>query len=276
MAIKDMLLPLINEGSRCTIDAVEKSVLMAARLNARITAFGLETEQDALSPAIADALGAARIVRTAPSVRALLAAFQGAAKRCGARCEHRLERSSIAGMIEVVADEARVRDLSIVPIKSNDSFSEKFVERLLFETGRPVLMCPEAAADGLSATFDDIAVAWDHTAPAARAVGDALPLLKKATRVRIVTATDSAIDTQSGSGKALQEHLAEHGVKAQLDSIRIDGSSVGKVFASYVDKNGIDLLAMGGYRHSPVNEWFWGGMTNTIINDPPCWVMLSH
>jgi nucleotide-binding universal stress UspA family protein len=276
MAIKDLLLPLIGDSTRSTIDAIERSVAMAAGLDARITALALETGQDALPPTVADVLGTTEIVQTAPTARALLAAFQAAARRCGARGEQRLQRSSIAGMIEAVAQEARLKDLSIVPIKPNDSFSEKLVERLLFETGRPILMCPEVVPNGLGMTFNDIAIAWDHTAPAARAVGDALSLLEKAARVRIVTATDRATEAQRDSGAALQRHLGEHGVEAQLDTIKLGGSSVGKVFGAYVDEKGIDLLVMGGYRHSPVNEWFWGGMTNTIINDPPCWVFLSH
>ena len=276
MAVKDLLLPLIGDSTRSTIDAIERSVAMAAGLGARITALALETEQDALQPAVADILGTSQIVQTAPTARALLAAFQAAARRLGARSEQRLERSSIAGMIDKIAEEARLKDFSIVPIQPNDSFSEKFVERLLFESGRAVLMCPEPAANGLGTAFNDIAIAWDHTAPAARAVGDALPLLRNAPRVRIVTAADRATDEQRSSGAALQRHLTEHGIESQVDTIRIEGSSVGKVFDSYVDRNAIDLLVMGGYRHSPVNEWFWGGMTNTIINDPPCWVLLSR
>lgn len=276
MAIRDLLLPLIGDATRSTIDAIDRSVAMAASLDARITAMALETEQDALPPTVADVLGATQIVQTAPTARALLAAFQTATRRCGARGEQRLERSSIAGMIDAIVEEAQLKDFSVVPIKPNDSFSEKLVERLLFESGRPVLMCPEAAANGLGTTFNDIAIAWDHTAPAARAVGDALPLLQNAARVRIVSAADRATDTQRRSGAALQRHLAEHGIEAQLDTIGIGGSSVGKVFGTYVEDNAVDLLVMGGYRHSPVNEWFWGGMTNTIINDPPCWVLLSR
>jgi nucleotide-binding universal stress UspA family protein len=276
MAIKDVLLPLTGDATTSTLEAIEKIVAMAAALNARITALALETEADALPPTVADVLGAAEVVQTEPTARALLAAFQAAATKCGARGEQKLERSSIAGMVDKVAEEARLKDLSVVPIASNDSFSEKLVEKLLFESGRPVLMCPEASADLLGTAFKNIAIAWDHTAPAARAVGDALPLLKHAARVRIVTAADGETNAQRASGTDLQRHLAEHGIQAQLDTIRISGSSVGKVFDAYVDENAVDLLVMGGYRHSPVNEWFWGGMTNTIINEPPCWVMLSH
>ncbi|MCP4614930.1 MAG: universal stress protein [Bradyrhizobium sp.] len=276
MAIRDVLLPLIGDATRSTTAAIEKSVAMAAALDARITALALETEADALPPTIADVLGATEIVQTTPTARALLAAFQVAVTRSGARGAQKLEHTSIAGLIDAIAREGRLKDLSVLPIKSNDSFCEKLVERLLFETGRPVLMCPEASADTLGAVFKDVAIAWDHTAPAARAVGDALPLLKAAAQVQIVTATDRATDAQRTSGADLQRHLAEHGIKAQLDTVGIGGSSVGKVFEAYVDANAVDLLVMGGYRHSPLNQWLWGGMTNTIINEPPCWVMLSR
>jgi nucleotide-binding universal stress UspA family protein len=275
MAIRDLLLPLIGDATRSTAAAIEKCVAMAAEQDARITALALDTE-DASPPTVADVLGATEIVQTAPTARALCSVFETARTRFGARGDHKLKSSPIDRMIDAIAEEARLKDFSVVPIKSNDSLSEKLVERLLFETGRPVLMCPEGTADTLGTTFADIAIAWDHSAPAARAVGDALPLLKRARRIRIVTATDRATDTQRGSGVALQRHLAEHGIHAQLDTIQISGSSVGKVFGAYVDKNAIDLLVMGGYRHSPVNEWFWGGMTNTVINQPPCWVFLSH
>jgi len=276
MSVRDLLLPLIGDATRSTMGAIEKCVAMAASRDARITALALETEADALPPTVADVLGATELVQTAPAARALLIAFQAAAKRSSARGEQRLERSTIAGMIDVIVEEARLKDCSVVPVKSYDSLSEKLVERLLFESGRPVLMCPEARADALGTAFNEIAIAWDHTAPAARAVADALTLLRKARRMRIVTATDRATTAQSSSGAALQRHLREHGIEAQLDTIAIAGSSVGKVFEAYLENNAIDLLVMGGYRHSPVNQWFWGGMTNTIINAPPCWVMLSH
>ena len=78
------------------------------------------------------------------------------------------------------------------------------------------------------------------------------------------------------SGAALVSYLAEHGVKASFAIVRIDGSSVGKVLDAYVKANNIDLLVMGPYRHSRLNEFVWGGATKTIIGRPPCWVMMSH
>ena len=275
MSIRDVLLPLVGESSRTTMVAIEKCVALASGLDARVTALAVETE-DYVPQTAADVLGAADIVQTAPTARALMAAFATAAKKHSLRNEQRLERSPGAAMIGSIATAARLSDIAIALVKTSDSLSEKLVERLLFETGRPVLMCPEETADSLATTLKDVAIAWDHTAPAARAVGDAMPLLRRAATVRIVTATDKVTAAQGASGMALECHLAEHGVRGIFETVEIGGSSVGKVLEQYVEDNAIDLLVMGGFRHSRLNEHIWGGVTSTVINRPPCWVMLSH
>jgi nucleotide-binding universal stress UspA family protein len=78
------------------------------------------------------------------------------------------------------------------------------------------------------------------------------------------------------SGTALVDHLAEHGIKSSFETVRIGGSSVGKVLGAYVRSNRIDLLVMGAYRHSRLSETIWGGATKTVIGQPPCWVMMSR
>ena len=275
MSIRDILLPLVGESSRTTMVAIEKCVALASGLDARVTALAIETE-DYVPQTVADVLGTADIVQTAPTARALLATFATAAKKHSLRNEQRLERVTGAAMIGAIAMQARLNDIAIALVKTADSLSEKLVERLLFETGRPVLMCPEETADSLDTTLTEVVIAWDQSAPAARAIGDAMPLLRRASRVRIVTATDKATAAQGTSGMALERHLAVHGIRAAFETVEIGGSSVGKVFEQYVEDNAIDLLVMGGFRHSRMNEHIWGGVTSTVINRPPCWVMLSH
>jgi len=107
-------------------------------------------------------------------------------------------------------------------------------------------------------------------------LADALPWLQAAANVRIITATDNNTPAELVSGTALVSHLAEHSIEATFEMIKIDGSSVGKVFEAYVEANAIDLLVMGAYRHSRLNEIVWGGATKTVIGRPPCWVMMSH
>lgn len=275
MPVRELLLPLVGESSRSTVVAIEKCAYMASTLGTAVTALAVEIES-AMPQTVADVLGASEIVQTAPPARALLATLDKVATRLSLRCEPRLLQATAATMIGKIVEQARLKDMSIAIVKSSDSFSEKLVERLLFETGRPVMICPEEEADLLASSLDDVVIAWDHSAPAARAVADALPILRRASRVRLVTATDKATNAQLESGIALQRHLATHGIAADFDAVAINDSSVGKVFEAYVQNNNADLLVMGGFRHSRLNEHIWGGVTSTIINRPPCWVMLSH
>ena len=109
----------------------------------------------------------------------------------------------------------------------------------------------------------------------ARAAGDGgIGAVAKMTGASWQTVANGAAELESGT--ALVSHLAEHGITAMFETVGIDGSSVGKVFEAYVKANAIDLLVMGAYRHSRLNEYVWGGASSTVIGRPPCWVMMSH
>jgi len=280
MPIKDVLLPLVGEPSVAAIAAIDKCVAAAGDIGVKVTAIAIEEDvlvrpQVAISADLENAAAAAA-VRSVSDARGLLRAFGAAANLYGVRSEQRLEKFAAAEIPRNLARCVRVKDLAIVPVKADDSRSEKIVEALIFESGRPILICPEELATGLSMAFGNVAIAWDHTAPAARAVADALPLLQAAANVRIFTATDNKTAAEQESGAALTRHLAEHGIKATFETVEINGSSVGKVFEAHVGKNAIDLLVMGAYRHSRLSEIVWGGATKTVIGRPPCWVMMSR
>lgn len=278
MPIKDVLLPLVGEPGEQAAAAIDKCVAVAGHLGARVLALAIEQDvqvrPQAINPDL-DNAEAAEAFRSVTDVRGLLGAFDRAAVRFGVRAEQRLQRVPASDIADVIADHARLADLSLVPMKQ-DGTTEKLVERLLFGSGRPVLICPEELAADLSVAFEDVLIAWDHSAPAARAVADALPLLQSAARVRIITATDSNTAREVNSGSALMAHLAEHGIKAWFEAVKIDGSSVGKVFEANVRAHATDLLVMGAYGHSRLNEIIWGGATKTVMGRPPCWVMMSR
>jgi nucleotide-binding universal stress UspA family protein len=280
MTIKDILLPLVGEPNAAAIAAIDKCVAAAGDFGARITALAVEEDilvrpKVVISSDIENAAETAA-VRSVSDARGLLKAFDAAASRFAVRNEQKLTRLGAADIPGNFVGPARLADLSMVPIKANDDQSERIAERLIFESGRPILLCPEESAGELPVVFDRVMIAWDHTAPAARAIADALPLLEDAADVRVVTATDDKTQAEKESGAALVRHLAEHGINATFETIKIDGSSVGKIFEAYVRKNAIDLLVMGAYRHSRLNEIVWGGATKTVIGRPPCWVMMSH
>ena len=278
MAIQDILLPLVGEPSTAAVAAIDKCTAMARNIGARVTAAAsveiLVRPKVMISTDLDNTAEAAR-VRSVSDAEALLKAVEVSSARLGVPVEQRLYRLAAADITANLARIARLKDLSIVPVKPHDDQSEKIVERLIFESGRPVMMCPEEFASELAVPFDDVVIAWDDSAPAARAVADALPMLQAAANVRIITATDNGA-AELESGAALVCHLAEHGIKAAFETVKIDGSSIGKVFERYVEANRIDLLVMGAYRHSRLNEIVWGGATKTVIGRPPCWVMMSR
>jgi nucleotide-binding universal stress UspA family protein len=280
MPIKDILLPLVGEPNAAAIAAIDKCVAVAGDVGARVTAVAVE-EDIPVRPKVRisddlDNSAAVEAVRSVSDAHGLLKAFDAAATRFAVRNEQKLSRFAAPDIATNMAVCARLKDLSIVPVKPNDDRSEKLVEHLIFESGRPILMCPEEFASELAVVFDKVVIAWDHTAPAARAVADALPMLQAAANVRIITATDKTTAVEQESGAALVSHLAEHGIKATFETVKIEGSSVGKVFEAYVKANAVDLLIMGAYRHSRLNEMVWGGATKTVIGRPPCWVMMSR
>jgi nucleotide-binding universal stress UspA family protein len=280
MAIKDILLPLVGEPGEAARAAIHKCVAICGDFGARVTAVAVEEDipvrpKVLISPDL-DNAAATEAVRSVTDAQGFLKIFHDAVASQGVRSVAELHRLASSDVSDTIACAARLHDLSLVPVKSHHSFSEQLVERLLFESGRPMILCPEELAADLPPVLNDVLIAWDGSAPAARAVGDALPILKAAEKVRIVTATDDATAEEVRSGRALSEHLAEHGVSATFAAIGIGGSSIGKVLAAHVRAQRVHLLVMGAYHHSRLNEIVWGGVTKTIIGQPPCWVMMSR
>jgi nucleotide-binding universal stress UspA family protein len=279
MPIKDVFLPIVGQPRGPALAAIEKCVAVAADLGARITALALEDDvfvrPKVVLPTDLEAAEAAD-AREASDMQQLLNAFTSAASRASIRAQSRSGKVPTDQIASILAEHARFSDLTLVPVKPHDSRSEHIIETLLFESGRPLLLCPEQNVDELRPEFENVMIAWDHSARAARAVGDALPFLQTAASVQVVTVADDKTDAIVQSGTALVDHLREHGVYASFETAKENGSSIGKVLGSWAKSHAIDAIVMGAYHHSRLNEIVWGGVTKTVIGQPPCWIMISH
>lgn len=184
---------------------------VAADLGARITALALE-EDVFVRPKVTlpDAAEANGSVGAGDSQH-LLDAFTRATSRTGIRAQSRSAKVPADQIASVLAEHGRFSDLTLLPVTPHDSRTEHIIETLLFESRRPVLLCPEQHVDELRPEFENVMIAWDHSARAARAVGDALPILQAAALVRVVTVADDKSDAIVQSGTALVDHLREHG-----------------------------------------------------------------
>jgi len=279
MPIKDVFLPLVGQPHRPALVAIEKCAAVAAHLGARITALALEEEVVERPKVMLPDDGASADVersREPSDLQQLLNAFTNAALRADVSAQSRAGKVPADQIAAILAEHARFSDLTLLPVKPHDSRTESIVEAFLFGSGRPLLLCPEHLADELRPKFENVVIAWDHSARAARAIGDALPVLQAAATVRVVTVADDKTDAIVQSGTALVDHLREHGVHASFETTKGRGSSIGKVLENFVNSHDMDVLVMGAYHHSRLNEIVWGGVTKTVIGQPPCWVMISH
>jgi nucleotide-binding universal stress UspA family protein len=279
MTIKDILLPLTSYPTPTQKCAIESAVALAANIGALVEAVAFEVNVQSPVGLYADPIGVAGILaadrkKSAYNAHHLLEAFEAIATKAGVAHEHRLLGCRLLEIPEHLAREARFYDLAMVPLRGPDASERDIAEQLVFASGRPILAFPEDPNSTLPAFLDNIAVAWDFSPTAARAVADALPFLERAKQVRVFSVIDDKPIDKSQSVVQLAKHLARHGVEVVSEDIRSDGHAIGNVFKDYVAKHKADLLVMGAYGHSRIREFILGGATKSILLHPPTWVLL--
>lgn len=146
---------------------------------------------------------------------------------------------------------------------------------LMLKSGRPVIFVPA----GMPPPFPPqrIVLAWKPVREAARAVHDAMGLLKNADQVDVVMVDmpDADADDSSDSGPLLA-HLHRHGVHAERVHLNSEGTSVGATLQRHAGRVGAQLIVSGGYGHSRLREWALGGTTRELLVLPGVPVMFSH
>jgi nucleotide-binding universal stress UspA family protein len=186
------------------------------------------------------------------------------------------ERSFAYGLPEVLADHARLHDLVVTGSEPGGLLSTRaLAEHLVFESGRPVVVVPQAWRGPFRC--ERVVVAWDNTRPAARALGDALPLLRTARAVTFVTVGgEKAIDSSLGEAD-LVAALGRRGVSGPAVR-RIDhaAASIGETLAAWARAQDADLLVAGAFGHSRLRQLVLGGVTRSLLDAPPLPVLLSH
>jgi nucleotide-binding universal stress UspA family protein len=282
MSFKDLLLPLFSYPDPTPETALSAAAALARRLGGELTALALRVDIRAPRNRIANALirldqvARDEDARSEAQTRACLQAFTAAAAREGLVANALVQPVPLYLQGDCVAEHARTRDLTLLPIGPAVLPDVGVAEAVLFGSGRPVLVFSDSAALAGDARVETAAVAWDGGRAAARAVADALPVLKTASAVRIVVVTDEKPSTRSGAGDPLVRHLQAHGVEARVDEIAASGEPIGRVLRGYIQERSLDLLVMGGFGHSRAREFIVGGATADLLNDPPCPVLLAH
>ncbi|WP_448192756.1 universal stress protein [Azospirillum sp. sgz301742] len=173
--------------------------------------------------------------------------------------------------------EGRFADLVLVAQAPADPNRMPLLEAALFDAGRPLLL---ASAATPTDAFPTIAVAWDGSLPAVRAVANAMPLLRQALAVHIVTVEEEDSHGLGGTpihAERMANHLGWHGINAMVQPVRRQECTVGEALVAKAEDLGAGLLVMGGYGHSRFREMILGGATRHMLGTPlGCSVFMAH
>ncbi|MBP2316184.1 universal stress protein [Azospirillum soli] len=180
----------------------------------------------------------------------------------------------------LLAAEARFADLTVLARPAGAPEPLGVLEGALFESGRPVLL-----AGGGMTRLDSVAIAWNGSPSAVRAVAGAWDFIARASTVSILVVEQGVVNslTSAITGRIpsdperLAEHLAWHGVQSSIRKVGREGRSVGEALALAAREQGAGLLVMGGYGHSRLREIVLGGATRYVLSHAVgCPVLLAH
>lgn len=152
-----------------------------------------------------------------------------------------------------------------------------FCENLVLTSGCPILFVPYTGSFPVLGT--QVTVGWDGSRESARAVHDAMPLLKGAARVTILTINAPSKNASSPRipGVDIATSIARHGVT--VETVEIAGADplhIGQALLSQVTDLNADLLVTGAYAHARWQELILGGVTRTLLKSMTLPVLMSH
>ncbi|PZU01446.1 MAG: universal stress protein [Brevundimonas sp.] len=282
MAMTDILLHIDSYPEPASPQSVARGIAIAGVLGGTLTGLVAEVAFPVRSNHLADYLidltGLARDEegRSRRQCDEILIAFAAAAGAAGVPYETLQSRAQLFDISGNVASAARTRDLCIVPLGGTYDGQQDVARAVLFDSGKPVIVFDDAIPDRAQ-TLDLVVLAWDGSRAAARAMADAMPILKQAGEVRVVTVAGDKPGVDADRSVDVLRHLAGHGVKGVAEVVPAQGEGVGQILSTYVAKRHVDLLVMGAFGHSRVRDFILGGATQHMLSATmTAPVMLSH
>jgi nucleotide-binding universal stress UspA family protein len=190
--------------------------------------------------------------------------FEASAKQAGIVTESQILDIAPGNAADTFGRIARRFDLSVIRQAGPDKTAqEPIIKAALFESGRPVIVVPYIQKHG--AKFDRVMVGWDGSRTAARAIGDAMPLLKSAKMIDVVTVATSPAKNTENPGVDIKQHLSRHGLNVEVKRMMAGDIDVTNAILNHAADTSADFMVMGGYGHSRLREYVLGGATRGIL-----------
>ncbi|WP_439373869.1 universal stress protein [Bradyrhizobium sp. DASA03120] len=276
---KDILVHIPTERPmRAVIDG---SISLAAHLNAHLDAVAVGYVASSAAYVLDGGAAVAAVFelereRALERAEAALEVFKSEAANTGISYTCHPLGAIPADAASSLGEMARLHDLSIVlqPDPAQGSFDNVVPGEILFQAGGPVLFLPYTFRGAFKAKR--IGICWDGSRVAARAMRDAAPFLARAEGIVLITinAADSVPGEVSASN--LARHLGRRGLSTRTVGLSAARSDIQPTILSLAADENLDLLVMGGYGHSRLQERFLGGVTRGMLEAMTIPTLMSH
>lgn len=288
MSMKVILVPVT--ATETAVGALKTAFALGRRFEAHVAALHVRADprnampymgegmsgvvlQEILAAAERDALERAKTAR---------AVFEAAAREANAPMRETPEpqggfstawREEAGREDEVVSKRARLADVVVVSAQATrqQAVVSMMMEAALLESGRPVLISPSSGVGGLGR---HVAVAWSGSAEGSHAVASALPLLRAAEQVTVISVGEGPESQTAADG--LKQYLAWHDIGADIALPPAGSEGAGAAILGETKRLGADLLVMGAYTHNRFRQMLFGGVTRHILAEAEIPVLIAH
>lgn len=275
--IKSILIGISGDDEETSSSALRYGLSLAQQASAHASIYAVSPEMlvtHAFVSNVAAGLVAAENRRLHEASLMALEQAQRDARASGVPCSVEVLQKPYSDLAVALAARSRVHDVTILDAEKDLlSLGRGILEEVLFNGGRPLLTVPPGTD-----TFqvERVLVAWDGSARASRAVHDALPFLKAAQQVELVSVIGEKDLSFSLPGAELAPHLSRHGVNCTLKELPVQAGDAGETLRSQIGIFRADMLVMGSFVHSRWRQLVLGGVTQTMLKGCPVPLLLSY
>jgi nucleotide-binding universal stress UspA family protein len=280
--MKSILVP--TEQNVAMTSALDAALLLAQKFDSCIEGFPLRpavTDLVAMDPDAGLTMVAVK-ENDAEMVRQAEDLFRSFMQRRGVK--ERVDEASTASLSwtwnaaapsgnDFVGSYGRVFDVIVLarPGEQWQNPSMVTLESALFESGRPVLIAPPTSPRSLGT---NVLIAWNRSTEQARAMAFAMPLLRLAERITILTVEGATV--AGPSGVELARSLRMNGVIAEPLTVAAGKNSAGETILTKAAELGCDLVVKGAYTQSRLRQMIFGGTTRHILGNANLPVLMAH
>ncbi len=273
------ILAYLNDKRRAAA-VLEPAIRLAARNNAHL--IGMHVYSGVPAPPVPLPIGSDVVKAVAAAQQKETEEISEIFSRMTANqpfvAEWRAEKGPRVDPTSVVIGHGRAADLIVAAQTDPDwdtSPLQDIAEHLALGSGRPVLVVPYVGR--YPEIGRNVVIAWKPVRESARAVFDALPILKQAEQVQILE-IDEGSGARDGASpdSTIAVALARHGIKPTVRTTIAGDIKIGDEILSRLADMGADLLVMGAYGHSRMRELVFGGVTRHIARHMTVPTLFSH